>query len=235
MASLAADFKSGGSSFARCGELACQKDSYLKSLTTVCVSCVPRAAAPAAVPSKGKKKGGGGEPNKNLFDVVLEDTVLFPEGGGQPSDVGTVGGVACVGVENRDGVAVHVLEAAVAPGQKVAVEVAWGKRWHNMSQHSCQHLVTALAVKLFGIETTSWNLGPEVSFLELGTADFCAEQVAELEAAANEGEGNRHAAGHAVRKGEPHATSYAARKGGSNLRRGSCRASIVARACICKY
>ena len=42
--------------------------------------------------------------------MVLEDTVLFPEGGGQPSDCGTVGGLPCLRVDNVGGVAVHLVE-----------------------------------------------------------------------------------------------------------------------------
>jgi Ser-tRNA(Ala) deacylase AlaX len=56
------------------------------------VSCAPRATA-AEPKGKAKKAPNGGGAAKFLFDVVLADTVLFPEGGGQPSDTGTVGGV----------------------------------------------------------------------------------------------------------------------------------------------
>ena len=45
---------------------ACQKDSFLRTLKTKVISCKP-----------GKING------KEVFEVVLEDTVLFPEGGGQ--------------------------------------------------------------------------------------------------------------------------------------------------------
>ena len=45
---------------------ACQKDSFLKSLKTTVVSC-----------QAGKLAG------KETFELTLEDTVLFPEGGGQ--------------------------------------------------------------------------------------------------------------------------------------------------------
>ena len=45
---------------------ACQKDSFLRTLKTKVISCKP-----------GKING------KEAFEVVLEDTVLFPEGGGQ--------------------------------------------------------------------------------------------------------------------------------------------------------
>lgn len=45
---------------------ACQQDSFLKHLKTKVLSC------------KGSKLAG-----KEAFEVILEDTVLFPEGGGQ--------------------------------------------------------------------------------------------------------------------------------------------------------
>ena len=196
-----------------CGELACQKDSMLRTLKTTVVSCTPRpAAAPEAGGKGGKKKGkkGGKEADAGeaaadpmaallagpLHDVVLVDTVLFPEGGGQPSDMGTVGAHVCVRVENRDGTAVHVVCAAGAealqPGAEVDLQVDWDRRWDHMAQHSTQHLVTATASKLWGYETLSWNLGidwtagkRQPSFLELGVPDLAPEQLSELEQACN--------------------------------------------------
>ena len=169
----------------KCGELACQKDSYLRLLPAArVVSCKPRAAAPKG--KADKKKGSADKQPVQLFDVVLTDTVLFPEGGGQPSDCGTVGGVPCVGVENIDGVAVHVLSGPVEEGREVEVEVDWERRWDNLTQHSTQHLVTALASQTFGVETISWYLGEQSSFLELGTTSFTHEQMKQLEKLSNE-------------------------------------------------
>jgi len=234
-----------------CGELACQKDSYLKRLTTTVVSCEPRAEIPEAKSSGKKKKGGAASPTSTssgdskplggggpLLNVVLGDTVLFPEGGGQPCDKGyltvkaaaalppstTAAAVAaaavitmttttttrfeCTKVENVNGVAVHViqlpkgaLDVGLAPGDQVEVVVDWPRRWDHMAQHSAQHLVTALALRLstcgagdtgagskVGIETLSWNLGEAASssFLELDTPNFSDEQRKELEAIAND-------------------------------------------------
>lgn len=49
--------------------LACQKDSYLTGLKAKVLSC--------------KEEGG-------RYEVVLNDTVIFPEGGGQPCDLGSI-------------------------------------------------------------------------------------------------------------------------------------------------
>jgi Ser-tRNA(Ala) deacylase AlaX len=179
----------------RCGELACQKDSYLRSLPSVkVVSCKPRVAAPAPAPKgKADKKKGPADTVQQLFDVVLADTVLFPEGGGQPSDRGTVGGVNVIAVENVDGIATHVLSGPVTEGSEVCVEVDWMRRWDLCTQHSTQHLVTALATKAWGIETVSWNLGEQTSFLELQTTSLTSEQVTELEKLSNDAIREGHA------------------------------------------
>jgi len=49
-----------------------------------------------------------------------------------------------------------------------------------------QHLITAIADKIFGFATTSWWLGSEGSYIELDTKDISEEQLIELEAAVNE-------------------------------------------------
>ena len=186
-----------------CGELACQKDSMLRTLTTRVVSCTLRAAPPPA-PSGGGKKGK--KDITPLWDVVLADTVLFPEGGGQPADCGTVGGVPCTRVDNVDGVAVHALSLPFEAGIEVEVEVDFARRWDHATQHSAQHLITALALKKWGVPTVSWGLGlwagaeeaggggaessggggGGASFLELGTPSLDAAAVAELEEEVNE-------------------------------------------------
>lgn len=53
-----------------CGSLQCQRDSYARSLDTVVVSCTPASAE---------------DRQHGAYAVVLENTVLFPEGGGQVS------------------------------------------------------------------------------------------------------------------------------------------------------
>ena len=172
----------------RCGELLCQRDSYARAVSTVVVSCEPRAAAAAAA-APGRKKGKGAAvppPPLPEWEVVLGDTVLFPEGGGQPSDAGTVGGVQCSRVDNVDGLARHVLSAPLEPGTAVDVVLDWPRREDNMAQHSAQHLLTAIALRKWGYDTTSWGLGDATSFLELGTPEFTPLMMAELEAEANE-------------------------------------------------
>ncbi|KAK2536132.1 hypothetical protein Q9233_003341 [Columba guinea] len=98
---------------------------------------------------------GGGEPVRG-FQVVLEDTILFPEGGGQPDDRGLIGDVPVLRVTRRGPEAVHFVPAALEPGTEVLLSLDWERRFDHMQQHSGQHLVTAIADQMFGFKTTSW-------------------------------------------------------------------------------
>jgi alanyl-tRNA synthetase len=114
--------------------------------------------------------------------VVLADTVLFPEGGGQPADRGTVGGVEVVDVQKVDGAIRHVL-AGRAPSGRVRVELDWTRRLDHMQQHTGQHLLTAVAERAFGWHTTAFHLGEGTSDIEVDAAAVEPRQVVELEEA----------------------------------------------------
>ncbi|KAJ7396367.1 Alanyl-tRNA editing protein Aarsd1 [Pitangus sulphuratus] len=128
---------------------------------------------------------GGGEPVRG-FQVVLEDTILFPEGGGQPDDRGLIGDVPVLRVTRRGPEAVHFVPAALEPGAEVLLSLDWERRFDHMQQHSGQHLITAIAEQMFGFKTTSWELGRQRSLIELDTPSMTAEQVKALEMSVNE-------------------------------------------------
>nr|KAF6309248.1 prostaglandin E synthase 3 like [Pipistrellus kuhlii] len=146
--------------------------------TTTVVSCRPAELQTEG--SKGKKEVLSG------FQVVLEDTLLFPEGGGQPDDHGTINGISVLRVTRRGAEADHFTQTPLAPGTEVHVQVDWERRFDHMQQHSGQHLITAVADHLFGLKTTSWELGRLRSVIELDSPSVTSEQVAAIEQRVNE-------------------------------------------------
>ena len=112
--------------------------------------------------------------------VVLADTVLYPEGGGQPADRGRVGGVAVVDVVRSGGEIRHLL-GGPAPSGHVTVELDWPRRFDHMQQHTGQHLLTAVTLRDLGWRTTAFHLGEQVSDIELDVAAIRADQLADLE------------------------------------------------------
>eukprot|EP00644_Phytophthora_capsici_P000207 jgi/Phyca11/5039/fgenesh1_pm.PHYCAscaffold_4_\ len=143
------------------GALACQRDSSLRSLRTAVHACHERV-----IPATKKTKA------KRFYEVELQDTVLFPEGGGQPWDTGSINDVPVDQVYVKDGRCVHripVQDGAPAPfveGEEVVATVDWTRRLDHMQQHSAQHLFSAIAEK-YGYDTTTWSLGEERCNVEL--------------------------------------------------------------------
>ncbi|MGQ0675761.1 MAG: alanyl-tRNA editing protein [Rhodospirillales bacterium] len=86
--------------------------------------------------------------------VLLDRTVFYPTGGGQPGDSGALrlaDGAALKVVDALKGEApdtvAHVLEPgakAPAPGTVVTAEIDWDRRHRHMRIHTCLHLLSAL-------------------------------------------------------------------------------------------
>ncbi len=136
-----------------------ERDPYLARLTT-------------AVRSAGARDG---RPY-----VVLEDTIFYPEGGGQPGDRGTVGGVLVADVQREAGEIRHYLDGA-APAGPVTLELDWRRRFDHMQSHTAQHLLTALAQDRFGWPTTAFHLGEERCDIELDAPVLPKDELAALE------------------------------------------------------
>ncbi|XP_045210140.2 alanyl-tRNA editing protein Aarsd1-B-like [Mercenaria mercenaria] len=157
--------------------LACQKDSYLKEFDTKVKSC---NAAELKVTQNGKKEVLKG------YEVILEDTILFPEGGGQPDDRGMINDVPVLRITRRGAEAVNFVMTEIPVGTEVHLIVDWTRRFDHMQQHSGQHLITAMAENIYGYRTTTWNLGDRISFIELDTPKMTVEEMTKLEQLLNE-------------------------------------------------
>lgn len=114
--------------------------------------------------------------------AVLDDTVLYPEGGGQPADHGFLGDAPVLDVRTVEGRVLHFLESPVPEGPTV-VRLDWARRFDHMQQHTGQHLLTAVAADAFGWETTAFHLGPETCDIELAVAAIAPVDAERLEEA----------------------------------------------------
>ena len=114
--------------------------------------------------------------------AVLEDTILYPEGGGQPADRGTINGALVLDVQKTDGAVRHVLASPVAPGP-ADVRLDWERRFDHMQQHTGQHLLSAVAQDRFGWETTAFHLGADTCDVELAAPTLGAADLERLEEA----------------------------------------------------
>lgn len=116
--------------------------------------------------------------------VYLDQTAFYPTSGGQPFDVGTLGGIAVSEVIDEEGRVVHRLAAPLA-GDEVSGVIDWQRRFDHMQQHTGQHLLSAVLLDLFKAPTVSFHLGAESSTIDIGRV-LDAAQIREAELRASQ-------------------------------------------------
>jgi misacylated tRNA(Ala) deacylase len=99
--------------------------------------------------------------------VVLDRTVFYPRGGGQPGDSGLLrwdGGecrVADTTKSRDDGRLVHAIDDATsAPpvGATVIAEIDWDRRYQHMRTHTALHALSGVVYSDFGAKVTGGNM-----------------------------------------------------------------------------
>lgn len=124
------------------------------------------------------------EQGKKGYDVVLDRTAFYPEGGGQPCDTGTLGAVRVLEVHDRQGRVVHTCDVPLPIGSPVAGQIDWDRRFDLMQQHSGEHIVSGLAHARWGCDNVGFHLGSEVVTIDLNVL-LDGDQLASLEEEAN--------------------------------------------------
>jgi alanyl-tRNA synthetase len=112
--------------------------------------------------------------------VLLDRTAFYPTSGGQPFDVGTLGGIEVREVIDEDERVVHLLDAPLTLGE-VTGEIDWTRRFDHMQQHTGQHLLSAVFEELFAISTLSFHMGAMVSTIDVSAAALDPEQIERVE------------------------------------------------------
>lgn len=118
--------------------------------------------------------------------VVLDRTAFYPTSGGQPFDLGVLGGAPVTDVIDEDTGIVHVIVGTPpVSGATVEGRVDWRRRFDHMQQHTGQHLLSAVFEELFGHKTVSVHFGDQSATLDLDTDMLSAQRVQKAEERAN--------------------------------------------------
>jgi len=112
--------------------------------------------------------------------VLLDKSAFYPQGGGQPTDLGTVtrpadNHVFKVVMVKKDGIELDVLGLAV--GEKVHCALDWERRYRLMRMHTAAHLLSAVINKETGTLITGNQLDVEKSRLDFNLEEFSRERM----------------------------------------------------------
>ena len=125
------------------------------------------------------------QPCDRGFEVILDQTAFYPEGGGQAADTGTLGAVRVLDVRERGGAIVHLCDGPVTVGQTLEGTIDYNLRFDRMQQHSGEHIVSGLINRRWGFHNTGFHMGTESTTIDFDGV-IPAEALPELERLANE-------------------------------------------------
>lgn len=122
---------------------------------------------------------------ENGYEIILDESAFYPEGGGQPCDIGSLGEAEVKDVQEKDGELIHYVDKALKEGSQVHGQINWERRFDLMQQHSGEHMVSGLVHEKYGYNNVGFHMGSDVI-----TIDFSGvlneEQLQEIEDRVNE-------------------------------------------------
>ena len=121
--------------------------------------------------------------------VVLDRTVFYPGGGGQPNDIGVL--VKADGAElevskmsGRGGVILHTApEGSLVVGDSVTCRIDWDHRYRLMRTHTALHILCGVVWRDYRAQVTGGNMTPLAGRMDFEFENMSAELTEEIEAA----------------------------------------------------
>lgn len=122
---------------------------------------------------------------KEGYSIVLDQTAFYPEGGGQPSDIGKLDEAKVSYVSIKDEVIYHITDKPLTVGRKVYGKIDFNRRYDFMQQHSGEHIVSGLIKKHFGYNNVGFHLSDTYMTADL-SGEITKEQLLMIEQESNE-------------------------------------------------
>src|SRR5882762_5891185 len=128
------------------------------------------------------------ETDKGQIAVTLDRTAFYPTGGGQPTDLGSLGEARVVDcIDAEDAGILHVIQGPVPQiGDPVHCKIDWLRRLDHMQQHTGQHILSAAFVRLFAAPTHSFRVLEHECEIDVALEDLTDERVEQAVDLANQ-------------------------------------------------
>ena len=98
----------------------------------------------------------------NGWEILLDATAFYPEGGGQACDLGVLGGRTVLDVQEHGDAVVHLCDGPLTVGETVEGAIDWERRFDLMQQHSGEHMVSGIIHALYGYQNMGFHIGSEL-------------------------------------------------------------------------
>ena len=121
----------------------------------------------------------------NKFLVELNQTIFYPEGGGQTSDIGTIGNANVLDVIEKGDKILHLVD--VSPTEKnVKCKIDWAKRLDNMQQHCGEHILSGVIKSRYDGINKGFRMGEDYVTIDINLPKITPEMLKVIEQDANQ-------------------------------------------------
>lgn len=122
---------------------------------------------------------------QDVYAVILDKTLFFPEEGGQSPDKGTINGEEVTDVQINKDIITHYVNAPIKEGATVHGIIDWAHRFSNMQQHSGEHIFSGTVHREYGFNNVGFHLSDNGVTMDFDGV-LSAEQIADVEYKVNE-------------------------------------------------
>ena len=123
--------------------------------------------------------------------IVLDKTVFYPGGGGQPCDTGTIkwdgGSTEISKVSRGDGKLVHKVEDSMPDvGESITGVIDWDKRYQLMRTHTALHILCGVVWRDYAAQVTGGNMTPLQARMDFELSEMSSGFASEIENRVNQ-------------------------------------------------
>lgn len=109
--------------------------------------------------------------------ITLDQTIFFPESGGQPGDKGSIGGLQVIGVYEKEGIVYHKVvvsdvQAVPRVGEIVKLIIDWDFRFDNMQRHCGEHILSGVFFHLYGAVNRGFHMGEDSMTIDMNLEEI---------------------------------------------------------------
>ncbi|MEK6974417.1 MAG: alanyl-tRNA editing protein [Nanoarchaeota archaeon] len=127
--------------------------------------------------------------NNNDY-VILDKTAFYPNGGGQPSDKGTINGMQVLDVKKSDEGIMHLVKEPIQE-KKVHGIIDWSYRYKIMRMHTAQHVLSAIVLDAYDAETVGNQINKNISRIDFFPFKPSQEDISFMEKEFNKAADNK--------------------------------------------